>query len=76
MLKPGVKIERYPPRPKPYDPENPVRGYPDPFEGTREWLQLDAEGRPLLERQDVWGWVPSPGARPADNLKGFNFGKE
>lgn len=68
-LKPGDSIERTPPRPAnerlPYGQ--------DPFEGTREWLTMDDEGRPLLERFDVWGWVPSAGARPADNLKGYNL---
>jgi hypothetical protein len=73
-LKPGDSIERTPPRPSnerlPYGQ--------DPFEGTREWLTMDDEGRPVLERFDVWGWVPSAGARPADNLKGYNisFGQQ
>lgn len=71
QLVPGQAIERIPPRPKPYESTGML---PDPFEGTREWLTMDDQGRPLLERHDVWGWVPAVGARPADNLKGFNFG--
>ena len=45
----------------------------DPYEGTWEVLTTDEEGKPFLDRHDVWGWVPTAGARPADNLKGFNF---
>lgn len=29
----------------------------DELAGTWETLQLDAEGRPLLERRDVWGFA-------------------
>ena len=54
LLQPGQRLERTAPRPKPYESSGKL---PDPFEGTREWLTTDAEGRPLLERQDVWGWV-------------------
>lgn len=68
-LRPGDVIQRTPPRPA----NERLPPGQDPFEGTREWLTTDEEGRPLLERFDVWGWVPSAGARPADNLKGYNL---
>ena len=59
LLQPGQRLERTAPRPKPYESSGKL---PDPFEGTREWLTTDAEGRPLLERQDVWGWVSGSAA--------------
>ena len=71
QLKVGDVVERIPPRPGQRSGERGQR--PDPFEGTWEILTTDEEGKPFLDRHDVWGWVPTPGARPADNLKGFNF---
>mmetsp|Transcript_6053 Transcript_6053/g.13173 ORF Transcript_6053/g.13173 Transcript_6053/m.13173 type:complete len:299 (+) Transcript_6053:125-1021(+) len=84
QLRQGETIERIPARPQqrlPYEStgktsRSPPPVKPDPFEGTWEVLTTDEEGRPFLDRHDVWGWVPSPGARPTNNLKGFNFGQQ
>lgn len=85
QLKLGDVVERTPPRPaQPRALEGFGQGSPgplqpgaekklDPFEGTWEVLTTDEDGKPFLDRHDVWGWVPAAGARPADNLKGFNF---
>jgi hypothetical protein len=77
QLQLGQVIERIPPRPnqRPLLGTGSNRGSDvlDPFEGTWEVLTTDEEGRPVLDRHDVWGWVPAVGAKPADNLKGFNF---
>ncbi|KAG1677437.1 hypothetical protein FOA52_001892 [Chlamydomonas sp. UWO 241] len=71
-LLPGQRIQRVPPRPR-SDAGSDADEVLDPFKGTWEVLTTDSQGRPLLDRHDVWGWIPSAGARPADNLKGFNL---
>eukprot|EP00955_Chlamydomonas_euryale_P048247 353919-Chlamydomonas_euryale.AAC.11 len=71
-LKPGQRVTRIPPRPR-SDAGSEADEVQDPFKGTWEVLMIDTDGRPLLDRHDVWGWIPTAGARPADNLKGFNF---
>lgn len=73
QLQPGDMIQRTPPRPAQRTPSGGGGTRIDPFEGTWEVLTLDEQGRPFLDRHDVWGWIPTAGARPADNLKGFNF---
>jgi len=65
-------VTRIPPRPR-SDAGSEADEVQDPFKGTWEVLMIDTDGRPLLDRHDVWGWIPTAGARPADNLKGFNF---
>eukprot|EP00798_Chlamydomonas_sp_ICE-L_P010674 gene10674-12363_t len=79
-LQVGQAIERIPARPnqrRPYErvikPKKPPPGV-DPLEGTWEVLTTDDDDQPFLERHDIWGWVPATGARPVNNLRGFNFG--
>lgn len=48
----------------------------DPFKGTWEVMATDDSGQPFLDRHDVWGWVPVEGARPTNDLRGYNFGDE
>jgi hypothetical protein len=46
---------------------------PDPYEGTWETLSLEEDGRPFLDRHDVWGWSPpTSSSRPA-GMKGLRF---
>lgn len=77
QLKPGDVLERIPAAPSqrlPYETTGklppPLR--PDPFEGTWEVLTQDAEGRPFLDRHDVWGWVPNSSSKPS-SFRGLNF---
>ncbi len=63
-LEAGQVIERIPARPGQRIPyTNTIKrpqpaAKPDPFEGTWEVLTLDANGKPFLDRHDVWGWTP------------------
>lgn len=77
QLKPGDVLERIPAAPSqrlPYETTGklppPLR--PDPFEGTWEVLTQDAEGRPFLDRHDVWGWVPNSSSKTS-SFRGLNF---
>lgn len=70
QLKTGMEVQRTPPRP---GSSGGLDQKLDPFKGTREVLKLDDQGKPFLDRHDVWGWIPTAGAWPADNLKGYDF---
>lgn len=45
---------------------------PDPYEGTWEVLSLGRDGKPLLDRHDVWGWSAAAGGRPP-GMRGLRF---
>lgn len=76
-LQPGDVMQRTPSRPSAREgfPKDAPSLLPDakldPFEGTREVLTTDGEGRPFLDRHDVWGWAPTASTRATDDLQGF-----
>ncbi|KAL6748088.1 hypothetical protein V8C86DRAFT_1798762 [Haematococcus lacustris] len=83
-LKAGDAIERIPAQPGQKIPyENTIKcpppSTPDPFQGTWEVLTTDAAGKPFLDRQDMWGWVPGRGlggsSPPPGPSKNSKFGR-
>ena len=71
-LRPGEAVERVPARPPARSAFEPPPD-PDPLAGTYEALTISPEGEPLLERRDVWGVWPPPGAGRPPGLRNLRF---